>query len=160
MRPGSRSTAGVAFYNTAPIPLDPGFLASRVVIVGAGAGCRGGLEPAFRRNLRGAKPGRRAAPRRAIAGADAPGTVADLATAVPAPLASLGMTMRRPGLLAGAWHVARVELTELRSSPGLYLFIPLILLQTIGDGAGRGRFPRHVAPGHAGRVRGPRRWGP
>ena len=28
--------------------------------------------------------------------------------------------------------MARVELTELRSSPGLYLFIPLILLQTLG----------------------------
>ena len=42
------------------------------------------------------------------------------------------MTMRRPGLLAGAWHVARRELAELRSSPGLYLFIPLLLLQTLG----------------------------
>ena len=42
------------------------------------------------------------------------------------------MTTARPGLLAGAWQVARVELTELRSSPGLYLFIPLILLQTLG----------------------------
>ena len=41
------------------------------------------------------------------------------------------MTTTRSGLLAGAWQVARVELTELRSSPGLYLFIPLILLQTI-----------------------------
>ncbi len=28
--------------------------------------------------------------------------------------------------------MARVELTELRSSPGLYLFVPLILLQTLG----------------------------
>src|SRR5262249_36537259 len=45
---------------------------------------------------------------------------------------ALGMTMRRPGLLAGAGPVARVELAELRSSPGLYLFIPLLLLQTIG----------------------------
>ena len=50
----------------------------------------------------------------------------------PAPLASLGMTTSRPGLIAGAWQVARVELTELRSSPGLYLFVPLILLQTLG----------------------------
>ncbi len=42
------------------------------------------------------------------------------------------MTTSRPGLIAGAWQVARVELAELRSSPGLYIFIPLILLQTIG----------------------------
>ena len=33
---------------------------------------------------------------------------------------------------AGTLEVARVELRELRSSPGLYLFIPLILLQTLG----------------------------
>ena len=42
------------------------------------------------------------------------------------------MTTARPGLFAGAWQAARVELTELRSSPGLYLFAPLILLQTLG----------------------------
>ena len=42
------------------------------------------------------------------------------------------MTSARPGLLAGAWHVARSELAELAFSPGLYLFIPLILLQTLG----------------------------
>ena len=35
-------------------------------------------------------------------------------------------------MLAGAWQMARVELTELRSSPGLYLFAPLILLETLG----------------------------
>ena len=44
--------------------------------------------------------------------------------------------------------------------PGLYLFIPLLLLQTLGHGAGRGRLPRHAAPGHAGRLRGARRWTP
>ncbi len=36
-----------------------------------------------------------------------------------------------PGLFAGAWRVALVELAELRSSPGLYLFIALILLETV-----------------------------
>ncbi len=38
------------------------------------------------------------------------------------------MTMRRPGPLSTAWHVARTELAELRSSPGIYLFAPLMLL--------------------------------
>ena len=37
-----------------------------------------------------------------------------------------------PGFWRGAIEVARVELRELRNAPGLYLFIPLILLQTIG----------------------------
>ena len=49
------------------------------------------------------------------------------------PLASLGMAGTGPGLIWGAWHVARIELAELVSSPGLYLFVPLILLQTLGQ---------------------------
>jgi ABC-type Na+ efflux pump permease subunit len=39
---------------------------------------------------------------------------------------------RRPGLLSAAWTIARMELIELRSSPGLYLFIPLLLLEATG----------------------------
>ena len=39
--------------------------------------------------------------------------------------------MTRPGFLRGAWYVARSELAELRSSAGLYLFIPLLLMLTI-----------------------------
>ena len=119
---------GVAFYNTATIPMDAGFLASRVVIAAMGLGAVAASSWHFGRNLRGAKPGRRALARRPMAGSEEPGTVADPATALPAPLASLGMTMRRPGLLSTAWHVARTELAELRSSPGIYLFSPLMLL--------------------------------
>lgn len=37
-----------------------------------------------------------------------------------------------PGLLLGMLHVLRFELRELKSQPGLYLFVPLILLQTLG----------------------------
>ncbi|TPW13100.1 MAG: hypothetical protein FD129_1335, partial [bacterium] len=48
-------------------------------------------------------------------------------------LAALSMTSRRPGFLAGMVTVARAELKELLSQPGLYLFIPLILIQVIGD---------------------------
>src|SRR5208337_3543048 len=43
------------------------------------------------------------------------------------------MAVTRPGLISGAWHVARIELAELVSSPGLYLFVPLILLQTVSQ---------------------------
>jgi hypothetical protein len=42
------------------------------------------------------------------------------------------MTRRPPGLLRGLLEVARVELHGLRGQAGLYLFVPLILLQTIG----------------------------
>ena len=48
------------------------------------------------------------------------------------PMAALGMATTRPGLIRGAWQVARIELAELVASPGLYLFVPLILLQTLG----------------------------
>jgi hypothetical protein len=48
-------------------------------------------------------------------------------------LASIGMRSRAPGFLRGAWTVARAELEELRSQPGLYLFVPLILIQTVGE---------------------------
>ena len=48
-------------------------------------------------------------------------------------MAGLGMTSRRPGFFAAAGHVAASELAEIVFSPGLYLFIPLIVLQTIGS---------------------------
>jgi hypothetical protein len=48
------------------------------------------------------------------------------------PLGELRMAGKPPGFWRGAIEVARVELRELRNAPGLYLFIPLILLQTIG----------------------------
>jgi ABC-2 type transport system permease protein len=128
---------GVAFYNTAAIPLDAGFVASRVAMVLIGLGSVALAGRHFAATVRGATS--RAARRSAAlmrseleAGkaALAP-ELSRAAVAIPAPLASLGMTMRRPGLLRGAWHVARSELAELRSSPGLYLFIPLLLLQTL-----------------------------
>ncbi len=48
------------------------------------------------------------------------------------PLADIGMTSSRPGLRVGLWTVARAELAELLSSPGLYLFVPLLVLEALG----------------------------
>jgi hypothetical protein len=42
------------------------------------------------------------------------------------------MKVRPPGLLAAAWTVFGAELSELRSSPGLYLFLPLLVLEAFG----------------------------
>jgi ABC-type Na+ efflux pump permease subunit len=123
---------GVQFYNTATIPIDAGFLASRAVMLTLGLGAVVVASRHFAAGLRGSLSPRRAARARKLAQEAAPPGVVDVPATVPAPLSALGMTMRRPGLLAGAWHVARAELVELRSSAGLYLFIPLILLQTIG----------------------------
>jgi hypothetical protein len=118
---------GVNFYNNAGIPPDRGFLISRAIFLTLGLSAVVLSRMHFAATLRGSASQR--APR--LAPAQAPGSVAGVATR-PVSLSSLGMTAKRPGLLAGAWQVARVELTELRSSAGLYLFIPLIVFQTLG----------------------------
>jgi len=118
---------GVSFYNNEAIPLDRGFLISRACFVALGFLAVVMSRRHFAATVRGATS-RRAA-RQAAAGP--PEEILGLKTQ-PAPLPSLGMTSARPGLLKGAWQVARIELTELRSSPGLYLFVPLILIETIG----------------------------
>jgi hypothetical protein len=120
---------GVNFYNTAAISLDWGFLISRLILVALGLGAVALSGRHLAATLRGATSGRTR--RQAWEAARSPDRFASIQIR-PAPLASLGMTTRRPSLIAGGWQVARVELAELRSSPGLFLFIPLILLQTIG----------------------------
>jgi hypothetical protein len=118
---------GVGFYNNEAIPPDRGFVISRVVFVGLGFLAAAASRLHFALTLRGASS-------RRSARHDALQMPEEIAVVKPqhVPLASLGMTSARPSVFAGAWQVASVELTELRSSPGLYLFIPLILLQTIG----------------------------
>ncbi len=125
---------GVRFYNTASIPPDPGFLVSRVVMVVLGLGAAVLGQRHFAATSRGSssRSARRAAAASLLAGPPSIAKVNSGAESVSkAPLASLQMTLSQPSLLRGAWHVARSELAELRSSPGLYLFIPLLLLQTI-----------------------------
>jgi ABC-2 type transport system permease protein len=119
---------GVGFYNNEPVSTDRGFLISRGLFVASGFLAVALSRLHFARVLRGATS-RRAA---RLAAAAQPAEEIGAVKPQPVALASLGMTTKRPGLFAGAWQVARVELTELRSTPGLYLFTPLILLQTLG----------------------------
>jgi ABC-2 type transport system permease protein len=118
---------GVSFYNKAAIPLDAGFLISRLVFIGLGLLAVELSRRHFTARLRGAAS--RWARRHAIGTPEPDPLPAVIKPAIP--LGSLGMATGRPGLLSGAWNVAGIELIELRSSPGLYLFIPLILLQTV-----------------------------
>jgi ABC-type transport system involved in multi-copper enzyme maturation permease subunit len=121
---------GVSLYNSSPIPPDAGFLISRAVLVVLGLLAVALSRMHFAATLRGQpdRVTRRARDARASALAED-----TLAVPVPSPLNALGMTGTRPGLFAGAVNVARVELAELISSPGLYLFSALILLQTLGN---------------------------
>jgi len=105
---------GIAFYNTRPVAYDAPFLLSRAGF------CLLGLllVDVSRRHF----TGRLRRPARAVREPEA------AAPTAARPLASLGMGARTPGFFQGMLTVARFELEELRSQPGLYIFIPAILL--------------------------------
>ena len=67
--------------------------------------------------------------------AETPGkeTVADATRPSRTPISALGMTAKNPSLFRGIFEVARSEFRELRNQPGLYIFVPLILLQILGS---------------------------
>jgi len=107
---------GLAFYNTRPVTFDLPFLLSRAAFVLAGLLFVDLSRRHFTGGLRRAKAQRVPA-------------VSEAAT-IPrpaSPITSLRMTSRPPGFLQGALAVARFELAELRSQPGLYIFVPAIL---------------------------------
>ena len=109
---------GLAVYNTEPVGYDVAFLLSRAGFALAGLL----LVDLARRRVAGGlrRPVRIKHPAE-------PEAAAPRAAALPS-LASLGMTSGRRGILADIRAVARFELQELRSQPGLYIFIPVILL--------------------------------
>jgi ABC-2 type transport system permease protein len=106
---------GIAFYNTRPISFDTPFLLSRAGFFLAGLL----LVDLSRRHF--AVRLRRPASARQV-------EVSPAAPAVARPLAALGMKSRLAGTFESTFAVARFELQELRSQPGLYIFIPFILL--------------------------------
>jgi ABC-type transport system involved in multi-copper enzyme maturation permease subunit len=116
---------GVDFYNTQPVGIDLAFGASRLAFAGFGLLSVLVATWLLARELRGAARVRAA--RTSL--------LSEPAHAAPAPgpggLADLRMRSRPRGLWAGIVEVARAELRELRHQPGLYLFVPLILLQTV-----------------------------
>src|SRR5262249_37728322 len=123
---------GVDYYNTHPVAYDAGFLLSRALFVLVGLGAAEWSARRFGGEARAAKRLHRAANGAAAAasrGLDTAGTAAEH-------VALAGLETRRVehGLLSQAWTIGRFELRSLASSPGLYLFIPLILLQSIQAG--------------------------
>jgi ABC-2 type transport system permease protein len=119
---------GVAFYNTQSIALDWPFALSRLAMIAIGLASVAWSVRSFRASLRGT--------RAKTAGVVQPGSAENMRAEVPrlANLGSLSMSIEPPGLLRGIAEVARVEFRELRSQAGLYIFVPLILLQTISVG--------------------------
>ncbi len=150
---------GVAFYNHASVGLDVLILAQRALCVALGLGAVLLLQQRFAATLRGsaavATRGRRAAGAdsgdgqersdgthrgnrpllpggRTEANAPTPGTASALA--------SLGMHSGAPGFIRGALEVAKAEVHGILRHPGLYLFVPLILLQTLANEYNVGAF--------------------
>ena len=151
---------GVEFYNTAPLRPDAGFLLSRVAFALAGLAAvaaaqrsvarrmrAGTSAPSFRLFRRRTRPQRgaseightSAAPEAAtqpsaVPAADqpfaAPATAASTSTAGRG-LADLGMTSRPPRFWRTVGVVGGSEVRELLVRPGMYLFVPLILYQSI-----------------------------
>ncbi len=122
---------GVDFYNRQPVGLDALFVWSRAAFLGLGLGAVVWTQATLDRRLRGSRTAR------AARAASAPAASAPRPAGERAALAALGMRVARPGFLGGLWTTVRAELRELRSSPGLYLFAPLILAQTIGAATAR-----------------------
>lgn len=152
-----REHRGADFYNHGAIALDAPFAASRVAfaLFGLGAFALSALRlPSRERADAAPRPRTRRVPVAAPpllpppqAGASAHNAFGALLAAGvaeargTAPRASglreLGMRSRRPWLALQALEIARVELKELLRQAGLYLFTPLILLQTLGAGSAR-----------------------
>ncbi len=125
---------GVDFYNRAPVATDGWFWLNRAVVLALGLGAVLLTQWRFAAGLRGVRAVRRTRLRTiAASGGNA-------ARTEPAPLAALGMRAGAVGWLRGAAEVARVELRELRTHPGLYLFVPMILMQTLSSLVSVGAF--------------------
>ncbi len=115
---------GADFYNRQPVGLDALIVAQRLLCVVMGLAAVAFAERRFASGLRGAR-----------GPAPARGSVAPIAATRPdpAPLSALAMRSGTPGLWRGALEVARIEWAELVRHPGLYLFVPMILLQVFGS---------------------------
>ena len=128
---------GAPFYNAAPLVPDAGFLLSRAVVAAAGLAAVAGAARSYaRRTLAGgAQPGflRRLRRRRETAVVPATPSMEAAGGGSKQTLSDLGMATRPPGFRKGAGLIARSEIRDLVVRPGMYLFVPLILFQTLAS---------------------------
>lgn len=121
---------GVQFYNTHAVPYDVLFWLNRAWLVVLGLISVVLTQRSVARSLRGAVASRREVRR---AGMPAPAPIAwDVAPAAAA-LGTLRMRSGVPTFLGCVATVAGSELKELLRQAGLYIFVPLILLQCLGS---------------------------
>ncbi|MBI3845424.1 MAG: hypothetical protein HY292_12385 [Planctomycetes bacterium] len=116
---------GVDFYNHARIGFDSAFLLSRVAFAAIGLVGVAWSHKRFASTLRGYVSPRAA--RRLLREPEARSTLD-----VDGSVSALHMHSSPVGFVRQTIDVARFELRGLRTQPGLYLFVPLILLETLG----------------------------
>ena len=145
---------GAEFYNTQAVTLDGLFLTNRVLLVLLGFLAVHLSSRHFARTLRGSPlPTKKrwfGKKDEAIQPVEPDSIQAPTAPRVLEPLTSLGMSSKPPGFLRSALAVAGAELRELKSQPGLYLFVPLIVVMAVAlKVTFRGAFdtPMLVTPG-------------
>lgn len=119
---------GVDFYNTQRVPYDGLFLLNRLWLVLLGLGAVVFTVHSVERSIRGAVMGKRAARKRRRAP-----EAGEWQEAHAGAIGALGMKSGVPSFLDTVRRVAGAELRELRRQAGLYIFIPLILIQSLGN---------------------------
>ena len=128
---------GVEFYNTTSLPPDVGFLISRAAFAFAGLAAVAAARRSVAQRLRAGlsapawRWGRRRSRKenRLPAGGE-PAQAATSAAAGPG-LAELAMTTKPPGFWRSVRVVGSSEVRDLLVRPGMYLFVPLILYQSV-----------------------------
>ncbi len=135
---------GVVHYNTKPVGVDALFFANRLVclLIGLGSVAFTAIQLGHTvRGASGAKELRRAAnaskSARGAAVTEAASSLEEIAAqtgaaAVSPPVSSLGMGVRAASFFRSVRDVVVFELAGLATTPGLYLFAPLILIQILG----------------------------
>ena len=120
---------GVEFYNTAQLRPDAGFLLSRVAFGILGLVAVAGATRSYVGRLRrGGSDSRVASLFRKRAKGASPAVPSGAAT-----LRGLGMATQPLGFWKAAAAIGREEVRELVRRPGMYLFVPLILWQSIAN---------------------------
>jgi ABC-2 type transport system permease protein len=128
---------GVDFYNNSAVPLHPLFILSRIFFILLGFTAIALSQLHFRKTLRTDRKKRffsRFA--RTDNQTGVPGQDPELLINIPAPnapLQLLEMHRRKPLWFSTFWNVLRTETRELRNSAGLYLFIPVIMLDVLTE---------------------------
>ena len=128
---------GVAFYNSASFAPEASFLLSRLALVAIGVFA---VWATGRRLARTEHDDLRVGDPRALlaqAHANAPRLAQTEHAAIAARGRPLDCTVRAPGFVGATWHVLRAETRALLRSPGVWLFGPIILLQSWGATAFR-----------------------